>query len=203
MIVIGLTGSIGMGKTTTAALFAEAGAKIYDADAEVRGLYAPGGAAVAPIEAAFPGATHDGAVDRTLLSQRVLSDPAALARLNAIVWPLMRGARATFFDLAKEGKAPFAVLDIPLFLETGGGARPRRRGRGLRSGGDVQTPTRARPAGDDRRRKFDAILAAQMPDAEKRAKADFVVDTGQGIEHARRQVAAILAALHARAEAAH
>jgi dephospho-CoA kinase len=201
MIVIGLTGSIGMGKTTTAALFAEAGAKIYDADAEVRGLYAPGGAAVAPIEAAFPGATHDGAVDRTLLSQRVLSDPAALARLNAIVWPLMRGARATFFDLAKEGKAPCVVLDIPLLLESGGE-------RGL----DAVVVASA-PAATQRERvlarqgmteaKFDAILAAQMSDAEKRAKADFVVDTGQGIEHARRQVAGILSVLRERAETGH
>ena len=120
MIVIGLTGSIGMGKTTTAAMFARAGAPVYDADAEVRRLYAPGGAAVGPIEAAFPGVTPGGAVDRALLGERVLGDSEALARLNAIVWPLMGSARAAFFARAQEAGAAFVVLDIPLLLETGG-----------------------------------------------------------------------------------
>ncbi|MEP6968764.1 MAG: dephospho-CoA kinase, partial [Pseudomonadota bacterium] len=120
MIVIGLTGSIGMGKSATAALFAEAGAAVYDADAEVRRLYEPGGAAVAAVEAAFPGVVREGAVDRALLGERVLGDPGALGRLNAIVWPMMGQARAAFLAEAEASGAPFAVLDIPLLLETGG-----------------------------------------------------------------------------------
>jgi len=201
MIFIGLTGSIGMGKTTTAELFAEAGAQVYDADAEVRALYASGGAAVAPIEAAFPGVVRGRAVDRERLSQRVLGDPAALQRLNGIVWPLMKGARAAFFRRAREEGASVAVLDIPLLLETGGG-------RDLDAVVVVSAPAQvqrqrvlARPGMTPA--KFEAILAAQMPDAEKRAKADFVVETSAGIEHARRQVTAILAALRGRGEAAH
>ena len=129
MIVIGLTGSIGMGKSTTAAMFAEFGAPIYDADAEVRRLYAKGGRAVAPIEAAFPGVTVDGVVDRARLGDRVLGDPAALQKLNSIVWPLMGEARAAFFQAAEAAGADVVVLDIPLLFETGGAKRGRRRGR--------------------------------------------------------------------------
>lgn len=190
MIVIGLTGSVGMGKSATAAMFADAGIPVYDADAEVRRLYAPGGAAVAKVEAAFPGVVVDGAVDRGRLGERVLGDPEALARLNAIVWPLMGEARAEFFRRARESGAEVAVLDIPLLLETGGersvdkvvvvsapSALQRRRVLG-RPG---MTPA-----------KFEALLAAQMPDADKRARADFVVDTSQDFDHARRQVQTIL-----------
>jgi dephospho-CoA kinase len=201
MIVIGLTGSIGMGKTTTAELFAEAGAKIYDADAEVRALYARGGAAVAPIEAAFPGVIHDGAVDRTRLAEQVLGDATALKRLNGIVWPLMREARSDFFHRAETENVPFVVLDIPLLLETGG-----------HDGVDAVVVASA-PAQTQRDRvlarkgmtpaKFEAILAAQMPDEEKRTRADFVIDTGRGIAHARRQVADVLRALRDRGEARH
>ena len=190
MIVIGLTGSVGMGKSATAAMFAEAGIPVYDADAEVRRLYAPGGAAVAKVEEAFPGVVVDGAVDRGRLGERVLGDPDALARLNAIVWPLMGEARAEFFRRAREAGADVAVLDIPLLLETGG----------ERSVDKVVVVSA--PADAQRRRvlgragmteaKFDALLAAQMPDAEKRARADFVVDTSQDFDHARRQVQAIL-----------
>jgi dephospho-CoA kinase len=201
MIVIGLTGSIGMGKTTTAELFAEAGAKIYDADAEVRALYARGGAAVAPIEAAFPGVIHDGAVDRTRLAEQVLGDATALKRLNGIVWPLMREARSDFFHRAETENVPFVVLDIPLLLETGG-----------HDGVDAVVVASA-PAQTQRDRvlarkgmtpaKFEAILAAQMPDEEKRTRADFVIDTGRGIAHARRQVADVLRALRDHGEARH
>ena len=190
MIVIGLTGSVGMGKSATAAMFAEAGIPVYDADAEVRRLYALGGAAVAKVEEAFPGVVVDGAVDRGRLGERVLGDPDALARLNAIVWPLMGEARAEFFRRAREAGADVAVLDIPLLLETGG----------ERSVDKVVVVSA--PADAQRRRvlgragmteaKFDALLAAQMPDAEKRARADFVVDTSQDFDHARRQVQAIL-----------
>jgi dephospho-CoA kinase len=193
MIVIGLTGSVGMGKSATAAMFAEAGVPVYDADAEVRRLYAPGGAAVAKVEAAFPGVVVDGAVDRGRLGERVLGDPDALARLNAIVWPLMGEARAEFFRQARETQAEVAVLDIPLLLETGGErnvdkvvvvSAPAEVQRRRVLGRPGMTPA-----------KFDALLAAQMPDADKRARADFVVDTSQDFDHARRQVHAILDSL--------
>ena len=120
MIVVALTGSVGMGKSSTAGMFAEAGVPVYDADEEVRRLYAPGGAAVAKVEAEFPGVVVKGAVDRGRLGERVLGDPAALAKLNSIVHPLMGEARAEFFRRAKGAKAPIVVLDIPLLFETGG-----------------------------------------------------------------------------------
>ncbi|MGA2951040.1 MAG: dephospho-CoA kinase [Caulobacteraceae bacterium] len=201
MIVVGLTGSIGMGKSATAAMFAEAGAPVYDADAEVRRLYAPGGGAVAKVEAAFPGVVVDGAVDRGRLGERVLGDPEALAKLNGIVHPLMGEARAEFFRAAREGGAEVVVLDIPLLFETGGE-------RNVDKVVVVSAPEAlqrervlARPGVTAA--KLAAILAAQTPDAEKRARADFVVDTSQGFDHAREQVKAILAALRAGGEAAH
>jgi dephospho-CoA kinase len=196
MITVGLTGSIGMGKSTTAEMFAAQGAPVYDADAEVRRLYAAGGAAVPRVEDAFPGVAVDGAIDRGLLGARVLGDPQALARLNSIVWPLMGAARAAFFARASEQGAPIVVLDIPLLFETGGEKNV-----------DV-TVVASAPAEMQRARvlarpgmtveKFEAILAAQMPDAEKRRRADFVVDTALGLEAARHQVAAILADLRTR-----
>jgi len=198
MIVLGLTGSIGMGKTTTAGFFAEAGIPVYDADAEVRRLYAPGGAAVAPVEAAFPGVVEAGAVDRDRLAARVLGDPEALSQLNAIVWPLMGAARDAFLADAAATRAPLVVLDIPLLFETGGEKHV-----------DVSVVVSA-PADVQRERvlarhgmteaKFVAILKAQMPDAEKRQKADFVVDTSRGVADARAQVRAIITALRARAK---
>ena len=120
MIIIGLTGSIGMGKSTTASMFADAGAMVYDADAQVHRLYARGGAAVEPIEEAFAGVTRDGAVDRALLGARVLGNPEALSRLNGIVWPLMGDNRKAFFAKAEADNVQFVVLDIPMLLETGG-----------------------------------------------------------------------------------
>jgi dephospho-CoA kinase len=200
MMTIGLTGSIGMGKSTTAQMFADAGAPVYDADAEVRRLYAPGGLAVAPVEAAFPGVAGEAGVDRGRLADRVLGNPAALARLNAIVWPLMGAAREKFFEAARAGGAPLVVLDIPLLLETGGertvdvvvvvsAPAALQRARVL-----------ARPGMSEA--KFEAILAAQMPDADKRARADFIVDTSQGLEQARRQVADIMAILRDRTKQA-
>jgi dephospho-CoA kinase len=197
VITIGLTGSIGMGKSTTAQMFAEAGAPVYDADAEVRRLYAPGGEAVPLVEAAFPGVVRDGGVDRGLLGARVLGDPEALKRLNGIVWPLMGARRQAFFDHAREIKAPFVVLDIPLLYETGGEKKV-----------DVVVVVSAPAALQSQRvlaregmtqDKLDAILAAQLPDAQKRARADFVVDTSEGLQSARAQVEAILAALRERA----
>jgi dephospho-CoA kinase len=201
MIVIGLTGSIGMGKTTTADMFARAGAPVYDADAEVGRLYAPGGAAVGPIEAACSGVTHGGGVDRARLSDRVLGDPAALKRLNAIVWPLMGAARAAFFARAQAAGAPFVVLDIPLLLEAGG-ERNVDVVVVASAPGDVQRArVLARPGMNEA--KLDAVLAAQMPDEEKRVRADFVVDTSRGLEDAQTQVNDILDALRSRAEAEH
>lgn len=196
MIVIGLTGSIGMGKSTTAAMFADEGVPVYDADAEVRALYAAGGAAVAPVEAAFPGVTRDGAIDRSRLGDRVLGDRAALDRLNAIVWPMMGAARAAFFDRARGQAASMVVLDVPLLLETGGektvdavvvvsAPLKLQRERVLAREGMTSA-------------KLDAILDAQMPDAEKRRRADFVIDTGAGLEDARRQVRDVLTALRQR-----
>jgi dephospho-CoA kinase len=197
MIVIGLTGSVGMGKSATAAMFAEAGAPVYDADAEVRRLYAPGGGAVSGVEAAFPGVVVDGAVDRGRLGERVLGDPAALERLNAIVWPLMGEARAEFFRQARDAGAEVVVLDIPLLLETGG-QRSVDKVVVVSAPADVQRQrVLARPGMTEA--KFEALLAAQMDDADKRALADFVIDTSSGFDHARRQVTEILAALRAQA----
>lgn len=201
MIVIGLTGSIGMGKSATAALFAEAGAAVYDADAEVRRLYEPGGAAVAAVGAAFPGVVRGGAVDRALLGEQVLGDGEALARLNAIVWPMMGQARAAFLAEAKASGAPFAVLDIPLLLETGG-ERAVDMVVVASAPAEVQRArVLARPGMTVA--KFEAILAAQMADADKRDRADHVVDTGAGLDDARAQVAAILADLRGRPKQGH
>ena len=196
MITIGLTGSIGMGKSTTAEMFEAAGVPVYDADAEVRRLYAPGGAAVEPVEASFPGVVVDGGVDRARLGERVLGDAKALGRLNGIVWPLMGAAREAFFERARQAATPIVVLDVPLLLETGGERNV-----------DVVVVVSA-PAEMQRARvlarpgmtvaKFEAILEAQMPDADKRAKADFIVDTSQGLEPARAQVQALLASLRER-----
>jgi dephospho-CoA kinase len=198
MITVGLTGSIGMGKSTTAEMFAAQGAPVYDADAEVRRLYAAGGGAVAMVEAAFPGVTVGGAIDRGLLGARVLGKPEALARLNRIVHPLMGAARATFFEIARERGAPIVVLDIPLLFETGG-ERNVDATVVVSAPADMQRErVLARPGMTPE--KLEAILKAQMPDAEKRARADYVVDTSHGLEAARDQVAAILGDLRARAK---
>ncbi len=193
MITIGLTGSVGMGKSTTAAMFAEQGAPVYDADAEVHRLQAKRGAAVDAIEAAFPGVVREGAVDRGALGARVFGDPEALKRLNGIIYPMLGAGRAAFFERAERDGVDAVVLDIPMLFETGGEARmdvvvvvsaPQaiQRERVL-----------ARPGYDAAR--LDAILARQMPDAEKRARAHFVIDTGHGLDHAREQVRAVMAAL--------
>lgn len=195
MKIVGLTGSIGMGKSTTAAMFRDAGIPVYDADAAVHDLYDQGGAAVGPVGEAFPGVVKDGRVDREALRQQVLGNPEALKRLNAIVHPLVGQDRVQFFKAAEAAGADMVVLDIPLLFETGGHANvdavvvvsappEMQRERVLARPG--MTPDR-----------LDAILAQQTPDAEKRARAHFVVDTGQGLEHARAQVMTIIAALRA------
>ena len=193
MLIIGLTGSIGMGKSTTAKMFREAGIPVYDADAAVADLYEPGGAAVAPLEVAFPGVTKDGAVDREALRNRVLGDDAAMGKLNAIVHPLVGADRVHFFKDAEAAGADMVVLDIPLLYETGGHAN--MDAVGVVSAPETQQRERvlARPGMTPER--LDAILSRQMHDAEKRARAHFVVDTGRGLEPAREQVTEIIAIL--------
>ena len=193
MITLGLTGSIGMGKSATAAMFAEEGCPVYDADAEVHRLYAKGGAAVRPVESAFPGVEEDGAINRARLSARVVGNDEAFKRLNGIVWPLLGTARREFFRKAEEDGVAIVVLDIPLLFETGGERNM-----------DAVVVVSA-PAGLQRQRvlaregmdeaKLDGILARQMADEEKRARAHFVVDTSRGFEAARAQVRDIIAAL--------
>jgi dephospho-CoA kinase len=191
MFILGLTGSLGMGKSTTARFFAEEGAPVHDADAVVHQLYE--GEAVAAIEAAFPGTTVDGKVDRTKLAARVLNDAAALERLEAIVHPLVNAAERRLLAEAEARGAKVVVLDIPLLFETGGDRR-------VDAVVVVSAPAElqrdrvlARPGMTSE--KLEAILAKQMPDTEKRRRADFIVDTSQGLEAARAQVRAILAAV--------
>jgi dephospho-CoA kinase len=195
VIVVGLTGSIGMGKTTTAALFAEAGAPVWDADAAVHRLYAKGGAAVAPIAAAFPGIVVDGAVDRARLSARLAEDPPAFARLEAIVHPLVGADRQAFLDRAAAAGAKVVVLDIPLLFETGGERRVDKVVVVSATPELQRERVLARPGMTAE--KLEALLARQVPDAEKRARADFVIDTSKGLESARAEVGEVLAALTA------
>ena len=195
MRVIGLTGSIGMGKSTTAAMFREAGLPVYDADAEVHAAYDIGGSAVEPVEAAFPGVVKAGRVDREALRNAVLGNPEALKQLNGIVHPLLGASRARFFDAAKAEGADIVVLDIPLLFETGG-ERNVEAVIVVTAPADLQR-TRVLAREGMTPERLDAILAQQVPDAEKRARADYVVDTGQGLDHARAQVAEIIAALRA------
>jgi dephospho-CoA kinase len=195
MITVGLTGSIGMGKSTTAAMFAAEGVPVYDADAEVHALYAKGGAAVAPLEAAFPGVVVDGAVDRAKLSHHVVGKPDALKRLEAIVHPLVGESRVGFFQKAVADGADIVILDIPLLFETGGEKRMDAVVV-VSAPADLQRErVLARPGMDEA--KLDAILARQMADAEKRARAHFVIDTSKGLDAARAQVRDVLKRLRA------
>ena len=188
MIILGLTGSIGMGKSTTAKLFAEAGVPVYDADATVHRLYE--GEAAPSIEAAFPGTTVDGKVDRARLSARVVHDPAAIRQLESIVHPMLGASRQKFIEDAERSGAPVAVVDVPLLYETGGEKRV--------DAVVVVTTTpevqRERILARDNMTgaKLDAILARQLPDAEKRKRADFVVDTSHGLDPVRARIRDIL-----------
>lgn len=184
MIVLGLTGSIGMGKSTVAKMFAAEGVPVFEADAAVHALYK--GEAVPLVEEAFPGTTRDGEVDRPVLSRAVLGDPAALARLEAIVHPLVRRMEEDFIRAARAAGAPLAVVDIPLLFETG------REGRAdlvlvVSAPEELQ---RARVLGRPgmTQEKLDSILARQTPDAHKRARADIVIDTSGPVEQTRRAV---------------
>ena len=189
MLIIGLTGSIGMGKSTTLQMFADEGVPVYDADAAVHAVYS--GSAVPVVEAAFPGTTADGKVDRQKLSQRVLGNPEALKKLEQIVHPLLGAHRQKFLEEAEKSGAPVVLMDVPLLFETGGEKRmdavvvvstspEAQRERILARG--TMTPE-----------ALDAILARQVPDAEKRKRADFVVDTSHGLEPVRAAIRDILA----------
>ncbi|PLR18692.1 dephospho-CoA kinase [Caulobacter zeae] len=193
MIILGLTGSIGMGKSTTAKMFEAEGAPVYDSDAAVHALYSAGGTAVAPVEAAFPGVVVDGAIDRARLSAQVVGDPEALEKLEAIVHPLVGAHRIGFFEKAKKDGHDIVVLDVPLLYETGG-QKNVHKVVVVSAPADVQRErVLARPGMTPE--KFEAILARQLPDAEKRARADFVVDTGKGLAAAHDQVRDILTLL--------
>jgi dephospho-CoA kinase len=189
MIVLGLTGSIGMGKSTTARLFAEAGVPVYDADATVHRLYE--GEAAPAIEAAFPGTTVDGKVDRARLSAQVLHDPAAIKRLEGIVHPMLGASRQKFLDDAERAGAPVAVVDVPLLFETGGEKRVDAVVVVTTSPENQRERILAR--GTMTNGALDAILARQLPDDEKRKRADFVVDTSHGLDPVRARIRDILA----------
>jgi dephospho-CoA kinase len=191
MIVVGLTGSIGMGKSTTAKMFQAAGVPVHDSDEAVHRLYA---SAAAPlVEAAFPGTTVNGIVDRTRLASTVLGNPIALQKLEDIVHPLVRADADRFLARQKAAGAPLVVLDIPLLFETGGRDRVDRIVV-VTAPPEVQRErVLSRPGMTAE--KFEAILAAQVPDPEKRRRADFIIDTGAGMDEARRAVAVIIATL--------
>ncbi len=188
MIILGLTGSIGMGKSTTAKLFEEAGVPVYDADAAVHKIYE--GEAAPAIEAAFPGTTANGKVDRNKLSAKVVHDPAAMKRLEQIVHPMLGASRQKFLHDAERSGAPVAVVDVPLLFETGGEKRV-----------DAVVVVTTTPEIQHQRilerdnmtgEKLEALLARQLPDAEKRKRADFVVDTSHGLDPVRVQIRDIL-----------
>ena len=189
MRILGLTGSIGMGKSTTAKLFMEAGVPVYDADAAVHKIYE--GEAAPAVEAAFPGTTVDGKVDRAKLSAKIVHDPAAIKQLEQIVHPMLGASRQKFLQAAEQSGAPVVVMDIPLLFETGG-----------EKGVDAvvvvtTTPENQRERilarGTMTKEALDAILARQLPDPEKRKRADFVVDTSHGLDPVRTQIRDILA----------
>lgn len=194
MKIIGLTGSIGMGKSATARLFREAGIPVFDSDACVHALYDSGGAAVGPVEAAFPGSlAEDGSIDRARLSRQLNDDPDGFARLEAIVHPLVAEARQHFLDAARNDGADIVVLDVPLLFETGGhehvdaviavhAPHHVRRERVLQRPGMTED-------------KLAAIIARQTPDSVKLEKADYIVETSGGLDDARQQVGKIIAAL--------
>jgi dephospho-CoA kinase len=190
---VGLTGSIGMGKTTVARMFAQEGASVFDSDAAVHALYAVGGEAVGPVGAAFPGVVKDGAIDREALSARVLEDPDVLRQLEAIVHPLVRAAQARFvLDEEKRGAA-VVVFDVPLLYETGAESHFDKVVV-VSAPAEIQRARVLARAGMSEE-KFAAILARQTPDSDKRARADFVIDTSGDLGVTRAQVRAILDAL--------
>lgn len=201
MILLGLTGSIGMGKSATARLFAERGVPVYDADAAVHQAYGKGGEAVAPLEWAFPGVvTNEGEVDRKALRKKVINDPQAMAKLEGIIHPIVGEARNRFLAKAKADGADIVVLDVPLLFETGGDKRVDAIAV-VTAPEDLQRARVLARAGmtED---EFEAILARQMPDSEKRHRADFTINTGYGFAYAGIQVDEILRALRSQLDGA-
>ena len=195
MIRLGLTGSIGMGKSTTAAMFAGRGIPVHDADRVVHDLYA--GRAAPLVEAEFPGTVRDGKVDRAELGARVLGKPDAIRRLEAVIHPLVHEAEREFLARAQAGDRALVVLDIPLLFETGGDVRVDRV-LVVTAAADVQRErVMARPGMTPER--FEAILARQIPDAEKRRRADFVIDTSLGMDCAQAKVDNLISVLTAEA----
>src|SRR5689334_14667086 len=198
MMLVALTGSLAMGKSETARMFAELGCPVFDADLEVHRLYAPGGAAVPAVAALFPAALVDGAIDRARLSALLLADPATLPELESIVHPLVRDAEARFIEAASAVEQPFVVLDIPLLFETG-------RDSGMDRIVVVSAPAEiqrqralARPGMTEA--KLARLLARQTSDADKRARADFIVETGRGLDDAFDQVRRIVSRLREEAD---
>ena len=193
MIIIGLTGSIGMGKSTAAKMFTEAGAPAFDSDETVHRLYAPGGAAVAAVAAEFPAALKEGGIDRAALSAWLVDHPAALKRLEQIVHPFVRQAQLDFAEAQRAAGARWVVFDIPLLFETGS-ADLVDRVVVVSAPADVQRArVLARPGMTEE--KFSQLLARQTPDADKRAQADFIIETGGSLDQTRAQVRAVLDAL--------
>ncbi|OYR19667.1 dephospho-CoA kinase [Brucella thiophenivorans] len=191
MIILGLTGSIGMGKTTAANMFADAGVPVYSADDAVHRLYA--GRAAPLIEAAFPGTVSDGTVDRTKLSGAVLGKPEALKKLESIIHPLVHEEEASFLDQARADGADIALIDIPLLFETSAESRVDKVAV-VSAPADIQRErVLSRPGMSEE--KLEAILARQMPDAEKRARADFIIDSSGSFEQTRLQIESIIAEL--------
>lgn len=191
MIVLGLTGSVGMGKSTTAQMFRDAGVPVFDADATVHALYE--GDAVEPVARVFPGVVREGRIDRSLLRTRVVDDPAAMTRLEEIVHPLVAARRETFLAEAREAGAAVVVLDIPLLFETGADRMVDRIVVVSAPEAVQKARVLARPGMTEG--AFSAILCRQVPDQDKRRRADHVIDTGQDLAATRRQVAAILDSL--------
>lgn len=191
---LGLTGGIGMGKSTAAQMFRELGHPVWDADAAVHELYAPGGGAVAPVAAAFPGTERDGGIDRAALRRALAADPLGFQRLEGIVHPLVAADRAGF--VARHADAPIVVLDIPLMYETGADAAMDGVAVVSAPAGVQRARVMARAGMTEE--NFQMILSRQMPDAEKRRRADFLIDTGKGLEAARKQVEEIIATLTGR-----
>lgn len=189
-LIVGLTGSIGMGKSATLALFAEEGCAVWDADAAVHRLYDVGGAAVDPVEAVFPGVIHGGRVDRAQLAARLAAAAGGYARLEAVVHPLVAADRRAFFDQARAAGAEVAVVDVPLLFETGGDAQVDAVVVVSAPYAVQRERVLARPGMTPER--FEEILSRQTLDADKRRRADFVIDTSRGIEVARAEVKAVL-----------
>jgi len=188
MIVLGLTGSIGMGKSTTAAMFAGLGVPVHDADATVHDLYRTD--AVAPVAALFPEALADGVIDRKTLSAALARTPERFGELEAVIHPLVRAREKAFLDAQRRSGSPLVLLDIPLLFETGGAARVDKVVVVTCDPEIQRARVLARPGMTEE--KFQLILSRQMPDAEKRRRADFLIDTGKGLEAARKQVEEIV-----------